>query len=387
MNLRRVLKPFLLTSLASLMFSTPVFSKCLSKIEKHSFKSQNKVEDSFHKCSREEIFDDDFDYSFLWRFQPLLDESSLEDNMYYFDLFNKKFENKLRNELKTEHIWAESQFYIRRILDNPNYLEDYEKWDDERITQFRRFSERAIWNALDKVLSEFKFYDHLTYLIESISSIDMIRKKEKIEFRKPLDSLERNPEERIEEKISNLNDDYIDYKKAGNFRKADEIKREIERLRDKLYQKRKFKISFGLGFDCDDLEAFFNGDYKDKEYIKFTSRYLGGKFSYSTLSDEIEFKFSKDFFVGNDLLRKFETRLDSKYQNLCDLETRGSLKAFFNDGTNSTVTYTKGLNFEKDVVGFSAGKSYMDGLSLSFEGNHDFKNGSYEAILWITFEF
>lgn len=375
MNLKKLCGA-IAVSIAALTFSyTPTFAQIPSKYNK---KLDNRLEEyEFTNNLVSKLFSQDFD----------------KDYDLFCKTFEKEFDKAFEIELKKRGMWQEMQIFLMDQEGKKIFQKDNAKEDKELMDYAEKAAQKAATKALERTIEEFEFLDRLEDLVKGFTRLEIIKKKrKKAEIKNPL---EKDPAEKIEDKVEKLEDEVKDLEKAKDFKKSDELKEEVEKLKDELYKKRKFKVSFGLNLEYDQLDELIKGGFKDwgsEVYLKLKSRYLDGKIGYSTQDNRIRLSLNKEFWKKLNIDVATEYKEVERYvvdilKEQYELTNGVTISKEFSNRIIASVYHFHNWKINQDLTSASVSKIVYDEITITLSGTYNWQSKDKVTNLSINFEF
>ncbi|MCG2717767.1 MAG: hypothetical protein L6408_02880 [Nanoarchaeota archaeon] len=351
---------------------------------------------------------------------PKKEKKEKGEDGYYFTIFSKEFEREYDIESKKADIWYETIFrkhgsYFN--LEEGQYMPDNpSKSDWDWKNEHDDVIEKAFTSGIGEVLDEIEIFKKLVDWFDLYGSLNIIKEnKGKTQLKDP--SKGKNKYDRMEDDIDELKERKKDYESIGDYEEVERIEEMIDDLKDSLYDKRDFKLSFGVNTDfgmISDLikDGFDPESYEFSPYTKLLTKRLNAKLSY-------------DYNYGRtnlDLYRTFkdwdlDIRLHTDYQQsegpqgkesgYLGLNNKLTVSQDFGDHLRGYVYHSRSWDVNKDNTGIGVSKVFtekndiFDYLELpkgkngklnnpvvfSINGNHNWQTNDYSASFKIEFKF
>lgn len=305
--------------------------------------------------------------------------------------FRYEFDKRFEIEMNKRN--AIPDYMSLSILDQQYQLNGIDK--DLKLREkvnkdLMKSSEEAVMKSLEVVIKETPVWDLVIERFKWIGQMAITKNKgKKAEVTDAINKLKnpiRSEEEILEDHTDQLEDDIKDLKSAGELIKAEELERQRDNEKRKLYSKRRFKLSFGVGVDYD---VFEKNDFGVKAYTKLKSKYVDSKLSYKTKDHTFQFDFDKE------IMKDLNVSMSNTYQmkeNKDEGTSHGPnnvLSLSYNLPKYAVLSVSHSRNWEasSDATGISISKKFEKGPTVSVGSNYDWKNKGVGANLDIKFVF
>lgn len=301
--------------------------------------------------------------------------------------FDKRFETEINKRNAMPDCMSlsilDQQYQLNGIDKNLKLREKVNK-------DLKKSSQEAVMKSLEIVIKETPIWDEVIERFKWIGQMAITKNKgKKAEVTDTIGKLKnpvRSEEEIVEDNIDQLEEDIKDLKRAGDLIKAEELERQRDNEKRKLYQKRKFKLSFGVGVDYD---VFEKDDFGLKASTKLKSKYADSKLSYKTKDHTFQLDFDRE------IIKDLNVSVSNTYQ-MKENKEKGtghgpnsvlSLNYNLQKYAALSVSHTRNWEASSDATGISLSKTFEKGPTVSVGSNYNWKNKGVGANLEIKFVF
>lgn len=304
--------------------------------------------------------------------------------------FNEELDKRFEAEARKENVWHDVlRVYISEQDSDTVSREPYLDYSNDVKRKVEKSAQRAAVDALELTLKETKIWDLVVERLKWMTKMEVIKDKDEdgLKLKNPISEIkksERDVEEKLEGKIDRLEKDIETHKKANNLKEAERLEKERDKMKDQLYDKRKFKTSFGFSLDYGDFNM---KDFDAEAYSKFESKHLSGKFAYHINRNkfclELDKEYAKDSHIKLDNAYERSLRADENYE----LSSSLSLSHKLSKDLSFSISQSHKWTYDQDVTSTGISKSLGKDTSLSISGSYDWTNKSSGFFLGLNINF